>query len=88
VFSFFYGIYFIILNFIFDLIIAYVDVYARKLRVFYDSTLIDDINELRKVFLFTNFKQNFLKNFVQKKDVVIEGLVYKEELNFKFVRIF
>jgi hypothetical protein len=82
-----YSFYYIYINIVFDLIIAYVDVYARKLRVFYDSSLIKDINDLRKVMLFTNFKQNFLSNFKAKKDINIEGFIYKEEFRDKFIRV-
>jgi hypothetical protein len=86
--NFVYSFYFISINFIFDLIIKYVDVYARKIRVFYDKTLIEEINEIRRIILFINVKENFRKIFRKAKDINVEGFIYKEEAYKRYKRIF
>lgn len=84
----FYSFYFIFVNFLFDLIIKYVDIYARKIRVFYDKTLIEEINEVRRIILFINVKENFKKIFKPTKDKIVGGFVFKEEKHTRYKRIF
>ena len=83
-----YSFYFICINFIFDLIIKYVDVYARKLRVFYERSLIDEINEVRRILLFINVKKNFKKIFRPSKKITVKKHVYTEEWYIRYHRIF
>jgi len=83
-----YSVYYILINFIFDLIIKYIDVYAKKIHVLYDSSLIEEINDLRTIMLLVKFKENFLENFKARRDVNIDGFIYKEEFHLKVGRIF
>ena len=83
-----YSFYFILINFIFDLIIKYVDVYARKLRVFYDKSLIEEINEVRRIILFIKVKENFKRIFRPSKEINVDGFIYKESWKIRYNRIF
>ena len=51
------------INFIFDLIIKYVNVYAIKFHILYDSSVIEEINDLRNIILLIDFKKKFLDIF-------------------------
>ena len=83
-----YSVYYLIINFIFDLILKYINVYAKKLHILYDSSLIEEINDLRKIMLLIRFKDNFLENFKARKEINIDGFIYKEEFYLKVSRIF
>jgi len=88
IFSIILDIYRIFINFIFDLMLKYLNFYAIKFRIIYHTTVVEEVNELREVALLIGFKQKFLNIFKARKEVNIDGLIYKEEWFFWAPRVF
>jgi len=82
-----YGLYYLFINLLFDLIIKYLDIYARKWRILYDPLAVEELNDLRKVVLFVGFKENLLEILKKKNDVNLDGVVYKEEFHLRVIRV-